>query len=394
MPFLDAAIASIVEQSFADFELVIGDDGSSDGSTERLHDWARRDTRIRLLERTTSGGPVGSSNWVANAALAPIVARMDADDIMLPRRLERQFALLDARPDVVLVGTVFDAIDGKGRLTRRSGSRAVDARNAPPIAHGSIMYRKAVFDQVGGYAAGTDYFEDTDLYYRIVAAGTLMVLTEPLYRYRFSERSARLNIPVAQLQHAYAKRRTDRPLPPEADSDDHLRPETLRAVGSLRLWSGGRPGVLRDLLRSRALGWNMNAARTIAWATWGAVSPGTLRASIRLVDGLRARTTRRDSGNANMVEWRPRVAFGGGSPTAAASSEQLHRSVGADDSEPTCLVPKNVPFPTAFDEGSQPLDRREGDRADLDDLDLALGNQFVTLRTPNPRHAASLLDPH
>jgi glycosyltransferase involved in cell wall biosynthesis len=343
MPFLDAAIASIVEQSFADFELVIGDDGSTDGSTERLHDWARRDPRIRLLQRRISDGPVGSSNWVADAALAPIVARMDADDIMLPRRLERQFALLHARPDVVLVGTVFDAIDSKGRLTRRGGSRAVDPRNAPPIAHGSIMYRKKAFDQVGGYATGTDYFEDTDLYYRIVGAGTLMVLTEPLYRYRFSEKSARLNIPVAQLQRAYAKRRSDRLLSREVDADDDLRPETLRAVGSLRLWSGGRPGVLRDLLRSRALGWNMNAVRTIAWAMWGAVSPGTLRASIRLVDGLRARTTRRDGENANMIEWRPRAALDGDCLAAAALSEQTQRSVGAEDSEPTCPVPEDRP---------------------------------------------------
>lgn len=345
MPFLDAAMASILEQSFSDFELVIGNDGSTDGSSERLRDWARRDARIRLLERTTSGGPVGSSNWVADAALAPIVARMDADDIMLPRRLERQFALLDARPDVVLVGTVFDAIDDKGRLTRRSGSRAVDARNAPPIAHGSIMYRKAVFDQVGGYAAGTDYFEDTDLYYRIVAAGTLMVLTEPLYRYRFSGTSSRLNIPLVRLQHAYAKRRADRSLPYEADTDDDLRPETLRAVGSLRLWSGGRPGVLRDLLRSRALGWNMNAARTIAWAMWGAVSPGTLRASIRLVDRLRTRTTRRDSGDANMVEWRPRVALGRGSPTATSGTVSLARQMlaDADDRQTTNASAEPVP---------------------------------------------------
>jgi hypothetical protein len=326
MPFLDDAMASILEQSFSDFELIIGNDGSTDGSTERLRDWARRDARISLLERTTSSGPVGSSNWVADAALAPIVARMDADDIMLPGRLGRQIALLDARPDVVLVGTVFDAIDSKGHLTRRSGSRAIDARNAPPIAHGSIMYRKAAFDQVGGYAAGTDYFEDTDLYYRIVAAGVLMVLTEPLYRYRFSETSSRLNIPVARLQHAYAKRRADRPQPSKADTDDELRPETLRAVGSLRLWSGGRPGVLRDLLRSRALGWNMNAARTVAWAMWGAVSPGTLRASIRLVDGLRARRTRRIGGEANMVEWRPRPALVGSSPTVAVMSEQVARS--------------------------------------------------------------------
>lgn len=317
MPFLDAAIASILDQSFADFEMVIGDDGSTDGSSERLREWARRDARIRLLARTRSGGPVGSSNWVANAARYPIVARMDADDIAHRDRLARQIELLDARPEVVLVGTVFEAIDSKGRLTRRSGSRAVDARDAPPIAHGSIMYRKAVFDQVGGYAAGTDYFEDTDLYYRIAAAGALMVLTQPLYRYRFSETSSRLNIPVARLQHAFdvlrAMKRADRHLPPTAIAAGDLRPDTLRAVGSLRLWSGGRPGVLGQLLQSRALGWNFDAVRTVTWALWGTISPGTLRASMRLVGALRARSTRRQIGDAGMVEWRPRVAVDGGS---------------------------------------------------------------------------------
>ncbi|WP_293986935.1 glycosyltransferase family A protein [Sphingomonas sp.] len=312
MPFLDAAIASIIEQNFTDFELVIGDDGSTDGSTGCLRGWAARDARIRLMERTRSGGPVGSSNWVANAARSAIVARMDADDIAHPDRLGRQIELLDARPDVVLVGTLFEAIDSKGRITRRSGSRPVDGRDAPPIAHGSIMYRKAVFDAVGGYAAGTDYFEDTDLYYRIVAAGTLMVLTEPLYRYRFSETSSRLNIPVARLQHAFdvlrAKKRADRRLPPAPIPAGDLRPDTLRAVGSLRLWSGGRPGVLRDLLRSRALGWNVDAVRTVAWAVWGTISPGTLRASIRLVGRLRARTANRRAGDSRMIEWHPRHA--------------------------------------------------------------------------------------
>ena len=81
LPFLDAAISSILEQSFADFELIIGDDGSTDGSSDRLRAWSARDPRIRLLHRSESGGPVGSSNWVANAARTPIVARMDADDI-------------------------------------------------------------------------------------------------------------------------------------------------------------------------------------------------------------------------------------------------------------------------------------------------------------------------
>ena len=311
LPFLDAAISSILEQSFADFELIIGDDGSTDGSSDRLRTWSARDPRIRLLHRSQSGGPVGSSNWVADAARTPIVARMDADDIAHRHRLQRQIALFDTRPDIALVGTVFEAIDANGRLTRRSGARAVDPGGAPPIAHGSIMYRKAAFDEAGGYAVGTDYFEDVDLYYRIAAVGKLIVLTEPLYRYRFSETSARLNIPIVQLQHAYdvkrAKQRADRRLPPIPVSVIDLRPETLRVVGSLRLWSGGRPGVLRQLLRSRALGWNLNAVKVVAWAAWGAVSPGTLRASMRLLGGLRGRIARRRNGSAMAIEWRPRL---------------------------------------------------------------------------------------
>jgi len=311
LPFLDAAISSILDQSFREFELVIGDDGSTDGSTDRLRAWSGRDSRIRLLYRNQSGGPVGSSNWVANAARAPVVARMDADDVAHRDRLQRQIDLLDERADVVLVGTLFEAIDAKGRLTRRSGGRAIDPNDAPPIAHGSIMYRKAAFDQVGGYATGTDYFEDIDLYYRIATTGKLIVLTEPLYRYRFSERSARLNIPIAQLQRAFdvqrAARRADRRLPPIPPSVTDPRPETLRAVGSLRLWAGGRPGILRQLMKSRALGWNVDTAKVMAWAAWGAISPGTLRAGMRLASALRTRVTRRRIGGATMVEWQPRV---------------------------------------------------------------------------------------
>jgi len=321
LPFLDAAISSILEQSFADFELIIGDDGSTDGSSDRLRAWSARDPRIRLLHRNESGGPVGSSNWVADAARAPIVARMDADDIAHRHRLQRQIDIFYARPDIVLVGTLFEAIDAKGRLTRRSGTRAIDPGDAPPIAHGSIMYRKAAFDQAGGYAVGTDYFEDFDLYYRIAAVGKLIVLTEPLYRYRFSETSARLNIPIAQLQHAFdvqrAKQRVERHLPPLPTSASDLRPDTLRVVGSLRLWSGKRPGVLRQLMKSQALGWNLDAVKVVAWATWGAVSPGSLRACMRLAGRWRGRAARRRAGNASMVEWQPCVTGTNDGPSRA-----------------------------------------------------------------------------
>src|SRR5437868_4189969 len=81
LPYLDAAVQSILDQSFDDFEFVILDDASTDGSSERLRHWASTDKRIRLIEEKQNLGPAGSSERVARAASATIVARMDADDI-------------------------------------------------------------------------------------------------------------------------------------------------------------------------------------------------------------------------------------------------------------------------------------------------------------------------
>src|SRR3954471_2803022 len=94
MPFLDVAVESILGQTFRDFEFVILDDASTDGSTQRLREWAARDGRIRLLEEKHNLGPALSSERVARAARAPIVARMDADDVSHPKRLEEQLDVL------------------------------------------------------------------------------------------------------------------------------------------------------------------------------------------------------------------------------------------------------------------------------------------------------------
>jgi len=104
MPFLDAAVESVLAQTFNDFEFVIGDDASDDGSSERLEYWANRDPRIRLARRSTASGPVGASNWVAAMARTKVLARMDADDVSLPTRLAKQVAVLAADPQTVLVG--------------------------------------------------------------------------------------------------------------------------------------------------------------------------------------------------------------------------------------------------------------------------------------------------
>src|SRR5213083_1372349 len=81
LPFLSWSIESILEQTFSDFEFIILDDGSTDGSLELLQEWAQRDARIQVHQNDKRLGLSGSSNAVVGKARAPIVARMDADDV-------------------------------------------------------------------------------------------------------------------------------------------------------------------------------------------------------------------------------------------------------------------------------------------------------------------------
>src|SRR5919112_403425 len=88
------------------------------GPTGALREWARSDARIRLFETRRRLGPAGSSNFVVREARAPLVARMDADDVAHPERLARQVEVLRNSPDVVLVAALCDGINADGRSVR------------------------------------------------------------------------------------------------------------------------------------------------------------------------------------------------------------------------------------------------------------------------------------
>ena len=185
-PHLDAAVRSILDQTHCNFEFVIYDDASTDGSTERLHDWAGRDDRIRLFEGTHNLGPVGSSAFVVEHSTAPLVARMDADDICSSDRLERQLQLLRDYPRAGLVGTLFDIIDDRGRLIRGPDYWRLRRKSplVPFAAHGSIMFRRSIFEKVGGYREACEYWEDQDLVVRMASAAEVLVIPLPLYQVR------------------------------------------------------------------------------------------------------------------------------------------------------------------------------------------------------------------
>jgi glycosyltransferase involved in cell wall biosynthesis len=132
--FLDQAVESILGQSLSDFEFLIVDDGSNDGSSAILDGYAARDSRIRII-RQENRGLIASLNRLLSEARAPLIARMDGDDISLPERFERQVAFLDVNP--------ITASSAPGRATSTSAGRPMPGSfaNRPPAT--KLWWRRA-----------------------------------------------------------------------------------------------------------------------------------------------------------------------------------------------------------------------------------------------------------
>ena len=180
------AVASILAQTLTDLELVVVDNGSTDGTVERLR--GIEDPRLRLLEEPEPG-IVPALNRGLAACRASYVARMDADDVALPRRLEIQAAYLDAHPDVVLVAANAEWIDAAGAATGRVSAFHRPMRRPletgyTPLIHPTVMFRRAAVEAVGGYDSAYLHAEDYELWLRLRERGRLVCLPDVLLRFR------------------------------------------------------------------------------------------------------------------------------------------------------------------------------------------------------------------
>ena len=190
--YVAEAVESILVQTFRDFELLIVDDGSKDGSLEILRDYAGRDPRVRLTSRPNAG-LVPTLNEMLARARGEFIARMDADDVALPERFARELAYLRTHPECLAVGSAVDWIDPEGELLKRHvpplGHDEIDAAHLrsreAEICHPSVLVRASAFERVGLYDAALDGAEDLDLWLRMAEVGKLANLAEPLLRYRF-----------------------------------------------------------------------------------------------------------------------------------------------------------------------------------------------------------------
>jgi len=328
LPHVESSVRSILEQSLTDFELVIGDDGSTDGTTELLRDLAASDSRIRLLRRESPSGLAGSANWVVREARAPLVAIAHADDRSHPDRLARQLALFEDHADMQLVGTLAEGIDDRGRVVRAPDFWRLTRHSAfAPFSHSSIMFRRAAFDAAGAYREEAEYWEDLDLYLRIAERGRIAVIPENLCSVRFGASSTRLTSNAGRvdaaidlmyrsvadyLQHGEYPRRFPGAA---AEGRAKLRPETFIGRGSVQLWSGRSPGVLKRMFRRAALGFDLLSLQVIIWTVWSTVSPRTMRSALRTLMRLRSWHARAKVCGQPFVAWDPALArVAGASP--------------------------------------------------------------------------------
>lgn len=215
---VDAAIESVLAQTYAGFEVIAIDDGSIDGSAARLQQAGRRDARVRVMANPGRGLTAALNHGIA-AARGSLIARQDADDVSMPERFARQVNALERQPRLGAVGTAAIAVDAGGqpidRLHVATGPSAVRAgvhRARVTPVHGSMMIRRECLATVGGYREAFAACQDFDLWLRILERYDMDNIDLPLYRWRLSPGSVydtrrRMQLLYGGIALAFAKER-------------------------------------------------------------------------------------------------------------------------------------------------------------------------------------------
>ena len=178
---IERAIASVVAQTFTDWELIVVDDASTDQTAAIAEHWAARDPRIRVIRQEQNQGAAAAMNRGWQSTRAPFIAIHDADDESLPGRLAAQLAFMQSHPEVQVLGGGAQFVDEAGRtlawVRHPSEHAELAARRwrQSPFVHSTVVMRREFLIATGGYQAGMRLAEDYDLWMRGFASG--------LYRY-------------------------------------------------------------------------------------------------------------------------------------------------------------------------------------------------------------------
>lgn len=245
--FVRDAIHSILGQTWSDFEFVIVDDGSTDGTAAVLASF--RDPRIRVIANASREGIARSLNRGLAAAEGVLIARQDADDVSHPRRLETQLAYLREHPEVVLLGAQVRLMNrhpapGWWKARTHDGIRFQSTFDNPFI-HGSLLFRR---DVVGAYDASLVSAEDYDLCSRVAAEHPVANLPQKLIDFRIHRASTAAGFGSDHIARSAAiiDRNIRSVLSPSDVPEEHVR-----ALASLHV----SPGVATAFHPAPAFSW-------------------------------------------------------------------------------------------------------------------------------------------
>lgn len=204
--FLSEAIESILNQTFEDFEFIIIDDASVDGSLAIIKSY--NDKRIVLVEHKENQGLPKGLNEGLRLARGRYVARLDADDVSRPDRLKAQFDFMAKHPGVVVLGSGWNIISELGRkITYQPVAEKLDAGKwilfvSTPFGHPSVMFRKKDALAVSGYNENLRSAQDYDLWSRLRSVGEFANINKPLINYRITSTGISVSKRAKQLDNA------------------------------------------------------------------------------------------------------------------------------------------------------------------------------------------------
>ncbi len=261
--YLHDSIAGVLTQTHADFELLLIDDYSDDRSLSVCNSYARSDRRIIVLQNQTSGVAAALNFGIAHAK-GVYMARIDADDVCVPSRFERQIAVLQANPEIAVVGTWARVVDGQGveigSLTPPTQATNIRSQllSSNCVIHPSVMARLAVVKDIGGYRPVFEGCEDYDLWLRIATVAGICNLNEMLLCYRMHDAQVSWQRVEQRIlsELAAARFASSRDLEQRVDLGKikAINRETLLVIGF-------KPQEIDDALQIRTIGTALEAIR-------------------------------------------------------------------------------------------------------------------------------------
>jgi glycosyltransferase involved in cell wall biosynthesis len=192
--FLDEAVQSILDQTFRDFEFIIVDDGSTDDTARILQKYTYADDRVKVY-RQENQGMIAALNRGCRMAQGQFIARMDADDISLPHRLERQLEFLKGHPEIGIVGTRASKIDEEGSIIGEwhlpSNPKVLKWTLffRVCVIHPTVLMRREILAKSNFYRSEAIYADDWDLWLRASAIAEFGNTPEILFKYRVWSKS-------------------------------------------------------------------------------------------------------------------------------------------------------------------------------------------------------------